>query len=293
LRWPQAQLFYALTNFLLARSQAGATPLAFSPPPDCQKEAAMPQTKLNDLPAAAAPPGSLTYWDRVNLARWGAYLIQREQSVVLRAHALAQKPGQAVDLGCGSGRWSKLLSDLGWRLDCIDVDSQSLAICKRNVPPANCLRSEPDAVTIPCGSGSSSLLLCIEVAPAIQAPWFLSESHRVLGDQGLLVGVWWNRRSWRWLGWWLKRVLTGGQSAQTFYQKPYSAWRQELRTAGFDVVHEEGFSWAPFGRASDSPLIPLFTRMERLLGLHRWVTLSPWVLFIAKKASVCQREPLP
>ena len=250
----------------------------------------MSQTRLPDVPAGSvlresevAPPGSLTYWDRVNLARWGAYLIQREQTVVLRAHALAQKPGEAIDLGCGSGRWSKLLSDLGWRMTSIDIDSHSLAVCKRNVPSANCLRADPEASTIPCGPGSTSMLLCIEVAPVIQAPWFLSESHRVLADQGFLVGVWWNRRSWRWFGWLLKNFLTGGRSAQSFYKKAYPAWRQDLRSVGFDVVYEEGFSWAPFNRASNSPLIPLSARLERFLGLHRWVTLSPWVLFIAKK----------
>ncbi len=260
----------------------------------------MPPDRLHDLQARsglnkseAAAPGSLTYWDQINLARWGAYLFEREQSVLLRAHAHAQKPGNAIDLGCGSGRWSKLLSDLGWHMACIDVDRTSLAICKRNVPSANCLASDSNATTIPCATSSATLLLCIEVAPAIQAPWFLSESRRVLADQGFLVGVWWNRRSWRWLGWLIKRFLTDGRGAQCFYQKSYSAWRQELHKNCFEVVYEEGFSWAPFDRASNSSLVPVFAKWERRLGLHRCVSLSPWVLFIAKKNNAIQRPGVP
>ncbi len=274
LRWPQAQLFYALTNVL----RTDDSPVENKTPT---------KTVLSGKGVSAgidpAAPGRLTYWDQINDARWGEYLIEREREVITRGQALAAKPGYGIDLGCGSGRWSSLLAGLGWKMTSIDVDPHSLAICQRNVPSAICIQADPADVTIPCTSQSSNLVVCIEVAPAIQAPWFLPECARVLTDQGLIIGVWWNRRSWRWLGWKAKQVLTGKAAPHAFYKKPYAEWKRDLHAAGFKILHDEGFSWAPFDRASNSPLIPLFTKLERWLGLHRWVSFSPWVLFIAQK----------
>src|SRR5439155_4055080 len=83
---------------------------------------------------------SMTHWDRVaETTSWGRYLTDVERQVVLRGEALAERPGHALDLGCGSGRWSKLLSERGWNMTCTDVNAQALAICRRNVPKAKCL----------------------------------------------------------------------------------------------------------------------------------------------------------
>jgi hypothetical protein len=70
-----------------------------------------------------------------------------------------------------------------------------------------------------------------------------------------------------------------------FYKLPYAPWRAKLIEAGFQLVHEEGFCWGPFGRASDSFLVPFFVNLERALQLNRAVGLSPWIAFIAKRVS--------
>ena len=56
-----------------------------------------------------------------------------------------------------------------------------------------------------------------------------------------------------------------------------------LAGAGFEVLHEEGYCWSPFARTSNSPLVPVFVQAERMLGLHRWIALSPWIAFVARK----------
>lgn len=49
------------------------------------------------------------------------------------------------------------------------------------------------------------------------------------------------------------------------------------------MLKEEGICWFPFGRDSDSPLVPLATRTEAALRLRRLSALSPWVLGVAAK----------
>jgi SAM-dependent methyltransferase len=225
----------------------------------------------------------MTYWDQVAETRWGSYIIDVENAVVLRAQAWAKKPLLAIDLGCGSGRWSKLLTKLGWVATCVDVDPQALEVCQHNNPGAKCILASPTGATIPCDSGSATLLLCIEVASVIESTWFPPELSRVLEPGGLFIGVHVNRRSWRGMAVRLKYFLTRSQFRNIYYTSSYGDWRRKIAETGFEMLHEEGFCWAPFQRDSDSALIPFFTKMERCLGLPRLVGLSPWVVFIARK----------
>jgi len=238
------------------------------------------------LPRVDHPPAeALTYWDKVNLGRWGNYLSTIEESAVRRAHCLSTKLSSGIDLGCGSGRWSQLLSTLGWQMTCIDIDEDILSICRRNAPTAKVILTGASSQTIPGGDRTANLLLCIE-APLLDTNWFLPEADRVLEQDGLMLGVWWNSFSWRALAWRLNNSLTHRGGAKNFYTSTYSSWKKRLAAKGFEVLHEEGFCWGPFGRDSDSALIPLFTKMEKSLGFNRWVLCSPWVIFIARKTAV-------
>jgi SAM-dependent methyltransferase len=201
--------------------------------------------------------------------------------VILKATGMFERPGHAVDMGCGGGRWSKLLADAGWSVTCADVNAEALAICRRNVPAATSILADPTGHAIPSPSDCASLLLCIEVVPLIEARWFLNEVHRVLEPDGLFVGVHINGRSWRALAWRLKHLISSDEGR--FYNEAYSDWRDRLVATGFEMVHEESCCWGPFSRDSNSPFVPAFARAERALRLHRVITWSPWVVFIARK----------
>lgn len=226
----------------------------------------------------------MTYWDRVaQRTRWGRYVTDVERRVILRGQEYAGSPGYALDLGCGSGRWSKLLADYGWTMTCIDVSSQALAICQQNVASATCILARSRDKSIPASSNSAGLALCMEVVPLIEAKWFQSEVHRVLSDGGLLIGVYINGRSLRGIASRLKNRLLNGQSSYNFYQSCYSDWKRELLQTGFEMLHEESCCWGPFTRDSNSPFVPAFAKVERAVRLHRVVAFSPWVVFIARK----------
>jgi hypothetical protein len=67
------------------------------------------------------------------------------------------------------------------------------------------------------------------------------------------------------------------------YEASYADWKRKLDEYGFDVTHARGYCWFPFRRDSNSSLVPIFTRVERMLGLSRLPALSPWVVFVAQK----------
>src|SRR5579863_6124598 len=86
-----------------------------------------------------------TYWEVAAQSLWGSYISEMEKEAILRAHELAGTPARAVEIGCEGGRRSKLLSDLGWRMTCTDVDAKALKLCQLRLPEAACIVVEPEA----------------------------------------------------------------------------------------------------------------------------------------------------
>ena len=62
------------------------------------------------------------------------------------------------------------------------------------------------------------------------------------------------------------------------YKHSYCRVMQSLSKIGFVVVKKMGYNWLPFGRTSESRLIPFLARLEKLLALRRIPRLSPWVI---------------
>jgi SAM-dependent methyltransferase len=227
---------------------------------------------------------SMTHWDRVaESTSWGRYLSEVEKQVILRAEALVEKPARGVDLGCGGGRWSRMLASRGWSMTCLDVNRQALAICQRNVPSATCVLGQPKAQRLPLPPGSAELALCIEVIPLIESDWFQPEVKRVLAPGGVFVGVYINGRSLRGLAWRIKNRFTHSDDDIEFYRSNYREWKRQLLAMDFEMLHEESCCWGPFTRCSNSPFVPAVAKLERVLRLHRVLTFSPWVVFIARK----------
>ena len=224
----------------------------------------------------------ITYWEKVASTRWGDYITNIHKRAILRAHDLSifGKPATALEIGCEGGRWSKLLTDLGWSMICTDINEKTLALCKKRIPTANCILVRSDENTLPCESESVGLLLCIEVCPVIQADWFIREAFRILQNAGLIVGVFYNRLSFR--GFFVHTISKGKFD---YYKLSYPSWRRKLLDSGYSILYEEGYCWFPFRRASNSVLVPYFARLEKCLGLCKLPRISPWIVFIAQKSS--------
>lgn len=223
-----------------------------------------------------------TYWEKVAKTRWGAYTSDIARRAILRGHDLSGEPTTALEIGCEGGRWSKLLTDLGWNMVCTDINDELLKICKKRIPTANCILMRPNDDKIPCVTDSVNLLLCVEVAPVIQSDWFINEAFRVLQKDGLIIGVFWNVLSFRGLFAHIKASFTGSFD---YYKIAYLFWKRNLSNRGFCILYEEGYCWFPFPRASNSVFVPFFTRLEKRSGLRKLTAFSPWIAFIAQKKS--------
>ena len=222
-----------------------------------------------------------TYWEKVARTRWGTYVTGIEKRVILMAHNLSGKPTIALEIGCEGGRWSKLLTDLGWSMICTDIDEKTLAMCKERLPTASCILVRSDENKLPCESESIGLLLCIEVFPVINSDWFICEAFRVLQNGGLVVAVFLNLLSLRGLFVHTRSLFRGIR----YYKFSYPSWRKRLLSNGYSILYEEGFCWLPFSRASNSSLVPDLVHIEKWLGLRKLTLISPWIVFIIQKSS--------
>lgn len=225
---------------------------------------------------------SQTYWERVAENRWGAYISSVEQKWIRYASDLFPKKQSFLEIGCEGGRWSQLLCDEGWQAVCTDTNAESLKLCQARLPAARCHLVEKNSTRLPCEDKAFDLLLCIEVIPVILSNWFLPEANRVLQKDGVLVGVFNNRRSLRG---WPHHIANQIRGRFDWYAGDYVDWKKKAGAQGFRVIAEEGLCWFPFARCSNSPLIPMFTKLERLLHLHRLPTISPWIVFVARRAN--------
>jgi SAM-dependent methyltransferase len=223
-----------------------------------------------------------TYWEKVAKSKWGSYITEVERRVLLKANNLVvkRKTAYALEIGCEGGRWSKLLADLGWNMICTDINPHLISECQARIPTAKCILVHANDQTLLCKTNSLQLILCIEVIPVLRSDWFMIEASRVLQPEGLIVGVFENKLSFRGYVHHLVSVVTGRFD---YYKVAYPNWRKKFRKQGFNMIHEEGICWFPFSRNSNSPFIPFLTHVEGNLGLRRLPSVSPWIVFLARK----------
>jgi SAM-dependent methyltransferase len=240
---------------------------------------------MRTTPTASAQ--EISDWENISInSKYGFYASEIEERAILKALSLIKRPTTALDIGCDGGRWAMKLANQGWEMICTDIVQRSLDICKRRIPHAKCIHVSPNDTTLPSAAESLGFILCIEVPSVIHAHWFIDEAFRTLQKGGLLVGVMWNRSSWRGLIYHsipALRTKNAGMRSSSWYPLSYPDWRRRLCQKGFSVLYEEGYAWLPCRRTSNSPLIPFGARIERYSYLHKLVSFSPMIVFVAQK----------
>jgi SAM-dependent methyltransferase len=236
-------------------------------------------------------PPQLVWEQLMAQTRYGRYADGLESKMI--RHVLNRCPASGVllDVGCEGGRWSKVFADRGWQITATDVDARALQICQSRIPSAHCVLCDPSNHRLPAGDQSIDVALCIEVGPVIHRDWAISEFARILKPGGRLIGVCWNRSSWRGFLYHNARALrSSGSNALVGYPIAYKNFRRQMMEHGFQFEKELGYAWVPFRRTSNSMLINLWAAFERFSGLQHFVSMAPMVAFVSQKVALSPSE---
>jgi SAM-dependent methyltransferase len=228
----------------------------------------------------------LTFWEKNTETKWGHYINDLERDVIIEASDLCESKDLVFEVGCDGGAWLKMLAGRGWKnFIGTDINQEPLEICRRRVPNCRCILVQPGDTHLPCENRSVDLILVMEVVPVSHSRWFYREAFRILKPGGLVVGMLTNKFSLRGLLYMLLTKLGKRcrDEYQASYSKSYGYWKKIIIENGFEFIHQQGYCWFPFGRSSNSFLVPFFTSLEKFIGLRKLTVLSPWINFIARK----------
>ncbi len=214
-----------------------------------------------------------THWEKAAKTRMGKYLTRIETDFIFKS-INPEKTRLVLDVGAEAGRFSLLASGTKAQVIGIDIDSYGLKRLKLKNKDINVVQG--DARKTPLKAEVFDAIFMIEVLDYIsELDEALAESHRTLKVDAPLVLSFGNKSS-------LKSKLRELRGKS--YMHSYHDVMLRLSKAGFAVVKKKGYSWVPFGRMSESRLVPFLAFIERIFGLRRIPSLSPWVLVHAVKS---------
>jgi 2-polyprenyl-3-methyl-5-hydroxy-6-metoxy-1,4-benzoquinol methylase len=214
-------------------------------------------------------------WDEKNREgynnRSGFYKTKNELDFILKH--LNTCPNIILDMGGGSGRFAKPLIQRGHDVTVVDLNAEAIELCKESgIIKAYCrdirdlLPEKFDVVT------------AIELFLVTTPLEVFNAAYDQLKTDGILIFVGTNKRSWRY-----KLHNLRKRKSKNFGELTIDEYLELLKWSRFELIDIKGFNWMPFRVNSNNILIPLFTFIERILGLGRWLNQSPWLLVACRK----------
>lgn len=197
----------------------------------------------------------------------GSYLTKVETDFILDAVDLSECR-LIMDIGAEAGRFSMMSASGSAIVLAIDIDLYGLKRLRSKDKCVDVILA--DARNMPLRGEVLDAAFMIEVLdyiPDVEAA--LAECRRILKPKGSLILSFGNRSS-------LKSRLRELRGKP--YLHAYGTVSQNLRELGFRIMSKRGYNWLPFGRMSESLLIPLLAKAEGLIGLRFFADASPWVL---------------
>lgn len=206
----------------------------------------------------------------------GRYKTARELAFILeyiRGENLA-----ILDVGGGSGRFAVPLANRGHRITVADISEEALKLLReRNVAGISTVHGDFVSHAFGQTFDAVTAIESIQYITSLSFADLFERIHALVKAGGWFVFTALNGRSWRYA----LHALRGHHLEYNVAEP--GAYVAALRTVGFRDVHVEGFVWMPFRATSDSPLVPVFSAMERGLELGRWIGQSPWLMIAARR----------
>lgn len=215
--------------------------------------------------------------DSANSTVMGQYLTVKEHEFIDIFLNKKFKNRLFLDIGGGSGRFAIPIFRKGANISVLDCDLK--AISKLNNKNKNIPCIIGDGEKLPFKANTFDVVLIIEAIEYMQDKnLFIKECYRVLRkNNGLLIITILNKFSY-------KMFHPNRKKRPDFYFTSYVKFKNWLKKHQFDVESAYGFNWIPMNRTSDNFLIPFFAKLESILKLKYFPSISPWVIIFAKKS---------
>jgi len=220
-----------------------------------------------------------THWEKAAKTRMGKYLTRMEKDFIFKTVDPSQMH-TVMDVGAEAGRFSLMATDSKATVIGIDLDSYGLKRLKLKTKNVNVIQA--DARKIPLKDETFDAIFMIEVLDYIpELDEALGECHRTLKAKAPLILSFGNKSS-------LKSKLREQRGKS--YRHSYRRVMQCLLKTGFTTTRKMGYNWLPFGRTSESRLVPFSAGIEKFFALRRIPSLSPWVIVHAIKSNQASRS---
>jgi 2-polyprenyl-3-methyl-5-hydroxy-6-metoxy-1,4-benzoquinol methylase len=222
-------------------------------------------------------------WDYVEKRaynnRTGRYKTKAQFEFILKN--CKNKTGRILDIAGGAGRFAVPLMDYSKNITVLDINEKAIQILKERKKEINTICGDFLSTEIP---GKYSLILCIEAMPYFE-DWkgFFNKINSLMDTNGRYIFSYTNPDSWRFFLRKLKH-LKGGYSKK-YTEMNFENLNKLLRMCGLEIENMEGMNWIPLGVTSNSPLVTFFENVEKIVGLKKWHSQSPWLLISVKKKS--------
>jgi ubiquinone/menaquinone biosynthesis C-methylase UbiE len=232
---------------------------------------------LNKLGAAEKPLdlSVQTHWEYAAQTRMGKYLTDLETAFISKTIDLSRQNLTVMDVGAEAGRFSVFAADSKAYVVSIDLDAYALRRLKLKNKTVNIIQA--DARHLPLKDEVFDVVFMVEVLDYIpELDQALSDCKRTLKPNASCILSFGNKSS-------LKAKLKAMQGKS--YRHSFGEVMGCLSKTGFNIKSKLGYSWLPFGRTSQSPLVGFLAGVERVFGLRKIIRYSPWVIIHITKPS--------
>jgi predicted TPR repeat methyltransferase len=210
----------------------------------------------------------LTYKNRMGFYK------TRTELAFIKKYIPKDKRLKILDIGGGSGRFAISLTDDGHNVTLIDKSREAISLChKKGLLKAICA----DVLEFQ-SSEKYDLSIAIEVIEYFNDfPGLLNKIRKISNDNSMFIFTVYNKNSWR------SRLRNIRKHKTEYKNLKIIDYIKELNSCGFRLIKIQGFLWMPFQLSSNSIMIPLFEKIEKMFRLDLWIRQSPWVMIAAEK----------
>lgn len=219
-------------------------------------------------------------WDHLDKKAYnnkvGQYKFNREFNFIFNNGK--DRLEKILDVAGGSGRFAIPLSKHSKQITVLDTNSTALQLLSQRQPEINTVLGDFMKTNI---QETFSLILCVEALGYFQN-WeeFFNKIQRLMAEDAKFIFTYQNPRSWRFLLRKLKHWRTGFYE---YKEMDLMQLTELLNRCNLEIIKMEGMNWIPLSLASNSKLVSIFEKAERIFKLYSWYSQSPWILFSIKK----------